>query len=72
MHIVLRYIQYVYSPILCSAVSESQSTAVAYETVSDVVAGTGPDTSENVAYAVSKDVVTSHNLAYDVVGGQSD
>ena len=55
-----------------SAVSESQSTAVAYETVSDVVAGTGPDTSENVAYAVSKDVVTSHNPAYDVVGGQSD
>ena len=33
----------------------------------DVVAGTGPDTSENVAYAVSKDVVTSHNPAYDVV-----
>ena len=50
---------------------ESQSTAVAYETVGDVVAGTGPHTSDNVAYEVSKDVVTSHNLAYDVVGGQS-
>ena len=50
---------------------ESQSKAVVYETVGDVVAGTGPDTSENVAYAVSKDVVTSHNPAYDVVGGQS-
>ena len=53
-----------------SAVYESQSTAVAYETVGDVVAGTGPDTSENVAYAVSKDVVTSHNPAYDIVGGK--
>ena len=47
---------------------ESQSTAVAYETVGDVVACTGPDTSQNVAYAVSKDVVTSHN---PVVGGKS-
>ena len=51
----------------CSAVYESQSTAVAYETVDDVVVSTGPHTSDNVAYAVSKDVVTSHNLSYDVV-----
>ena len=50
---------------------ESQSTADVYETVSDVVAGTGPDTSENVAYAVSKDVVTSHNPAYDVLDGRN-
>ena len=38
-----------------------------YDYPSDVVAGTGPDTSENVAYGVSKRVLTTPNPAYDVV-----
>ena len=38
-----------------------------YEEVSDVVAGTGPDTTQNVAYGVTKKIPTSANPAYDVV-----
>ena len=47
-----------------SAVYQSQSPAVVYETVSDVVTTTGPDTSENVAYGVSQSPSTTHNPAY--------
>ena len=42
-------------------------SAVIYDTPSDVVAGVGPDTSENVAYGVTKTVLTTPNPAYDVV-----
>ena len=41
--------------------------AVIYDTPSDVVAGVGPDTSENVAYGVTQTVLTTPNPAYDVV-----
>jgi hypothetical protein len=49
-----------------SDVSESRPPAVVYETVSDVVTPTGPDTSENVAYGVSHSLptTTQHNPAY--------
>ena len=49
-----------------SVVSESRPPAVVYETVSDVVTPTGPDTSENVAYGVSHSLptTTQHNPAY--------
>ena len=50
--------------IVCSVVGESQATAV---TPSDVVAGSGPDTSENVAYGVTMSIITTPNPAYDVV-----
>ena len=53
--------------MLCSVVGESQATAVIYDTPSDVVAGSGPDTSENVAYGVTKTVLTTPNPAYEVV-----
>ena len=43
------------------------SSAVIYDTPSDVVAGVGPDTSENVAYGVTQTVLTTPNPAYDVV-----
>ena len=36
-------------------------------TDSGTVTGSGPDTSENVAYGVTKGVLTTHYLAYDVV-----
>ena len=51
-----------------SDVSESRPPAVVYETVSDVVTPTGPDTSENVAYGVSHSLPTTiqHNPAYGV------
>ncbi|CAI8047790.1 hypothetical protein GBAR_LOCUS26447, partial [Geodia barretti] len=47
-------------------VCESRPPAVVYETVSDVVTPTGPDTSENVAYGVSHSLptTTQHNPAY--------
>ena len=48
----------------CSAVSQSRTPAVVYETVSDVVTTTGPDTSENVAYGVSQSLPATHNPAY--------
>ena len=48
----------------CSAVYQSRTQAVVYETVSDVVTTTGPDTSENVAYGVSQSPSTTHNPAY--------
>ena len=51
---------------MCSVVHQSETTAVVYDTPSDVVAGTGPDTSENVAYGVNKRVLTTPNPAYDV------
>ena len=55
----------VYSFSLFSVVYESQGTVpVEYE---EVVAGTGPDTTQNVAYGVTKKIPTSHNPAYDVV-----
>ena len=38
-----------------------------YETVSDVVTTTGPDTSENVAYGVSQSLPPTHNPANEVV-----
>ncbi|CAI8044589.1 hypothetical protein GBAR_LOCUS24714 [Geodia barretti] len=49
-----------------NVVSESRPPAVVYETVSDVVTPTGPDTSENVAYGVSHSlpITTQHNPAY--------
>ncbi|CAI8047787.1 hypothetical protein GBAR_LOCUS26445, partial [Geodia barretti] len=49
-----------------NVVSESRPPAVVYETVSDVVTPTGPDTSENVAYGVSHSLptTTQHNPAY--------
>ena len=49
-----------------SVVCESRPPAVVYETVSDVVTPTGPDTSENVAYGVSHSLPTTtpHNPAY--------
>ena len=50
---------------ICSAVHQWQSETTA--AVYDVVAGTGPDTSENVAYGVNKRVLTTPNPAYDVV-----
>ena len=53
--------------IMCSVVDESPATAVIYDTPSDVVAGSGPDTSENVAYGVTKTVLTTPNPAYEVV-----
>ena len=51
-----------------SVVCESRPPAVVYETVSDVVTPTGPDTSENVAYGVSHSLptTTQHNPAYGV------
>ena len=52
---------------LCSVVDESKATAVIYDIPSDVVTGSGPDTSENVAYEVTKNVLTTPNPAYDVV-----
>ena len=58
----------VYSFALYSVVYESQGTVpVEYEEISDVVAGTGPDTNQNVTYGVTKKIPTSHNPAYDVV-----
>ena len=38
-----------------------------YETVSDVVTTTGPDTSENVAYGVSQSLPATHNPAYGCI-----
>ena len=52
---------------ICSVVGESQATAVIYDTPSDVVDGSGPGTSENVAYGVTKTIFTTPNPAYDVV-----
>ena len=53
---------------LFSVVYESQGAVpVEYEEISGVVAGTGPDTTQNVAYGVTKKISTSHNPAYDVV-----
>ena len=43
----------------------SETPAVVYETVSDVVTTTGPDTSENVAYGVSQSLPATHNPAYE-------
>ena len=58
----------VYLFSLFSVVYESQGTVpVEYEEVSDVVACTGPDTTQNVAYGVTKKISTSPNPAYDVV-----
>ena len=51
----------------CRAVYESGSTGVVYDSVGEVVAATGPDTSQNVAYGVSKEVVASHNPVYEVI-----
>ena len=53
-----------------SDVCESRPPAVVYETVSDVVTPTGPDTSENVAYGVSHSLptTTQHNPAYGLAG----
>ncbi|CAI8027560.1 hypothetical protein GBAR_LOCUS15743 [Geodia barretti] len=49
-----------------NVVRESRPPAVVYETVSDVVTPTGPDTSENVAYGASHSLptTTQHNPAY--------
>ena len=44
--------------------SELQPTVI-YD--SDMVTGSGPDTSENVAYGVTEGVLTTHNPTYDVV-----
>ena len=49
------------------SVGGEPQSAVIYDTVSDVMAGSGPDTSENVAYGVTKRVLTTPNPAYDVV-----
>ena len=46
---------------------EEAISAVIYDIPSDVVAGVGPDTSENVAYGVRKTVLTTPNPAYGVV-----
>ena len=46
---------------------EEAISAVIYDTPSDVVAGVGPDTSENVAYGVTQTVLTTPNPAYGVV-----
>ena len=51
----------------CLCRAASRTPAVVYETVSDVVTTTGPDTSENVAYGVSQSLPTTHNTAYGVV-----
>ena len=50
-----------------SAVYGTETTAVVYDSPSDVVAGTGPETSENVAYGGNKRVTTTPNPAYDVI-----
>ena len=50
----------------CSVRDELQPTVI-YDIPSDVVAGSGPDISENVAYGVTKGVLTTHNPAYDVL-----
>ena len=64
--LLINYIQASYI-ILRSVVGESQATAVIYDTPSDVVAGSGPDTSENVAYGVTNTILTTPNPAYEVV-----
>ena len=50
----------------CSVRDELQPTVI-YDIPSDMVTGSDPDTSENVAYGVTKGVVTTHNPAYGVV-----
>ena len=49
-----------------SVVYEPTSTVV-YDIPSDVMADIGPDTSQNVAYGVTKKVITTPNPAYDVI-----
>ena len=38
-----------------------------YDIPSDVVADIGPDTSQNVAYGVTKKIITTPNPTYDVI-----
>ena len=50
-----------------SPCSARNDTTVVYDTPSDIMSCGGPVTSENVAYGVSKGVITTPNPAYDVV-----
>ena len=53
--------------LVFSVVYEPTTSTVVYDIPSDVVADIGPDTSQNIAYEVTKKVITTPNPAYDVI-----
>ena len=63
---LLNLLHFVYSVVYEPTTSTVSPPAV-YDIPSDVVADIGPDTSQNIAYGVSKKVITTPNPAYDVI-----